>query len=365
MLLKKTLTLVSLGVVCAAFSAKAQDSADTAAAKPLLSGYADVYYRYNFGNPKRDAATGDRLTNNFTSFTNKHNSFELNMISLKMEHSIGKVSMVADVGFGNRAEEFSYADNNTKFAIKQLFVSYSPAENLKLTLGSWATHIGYELVDPTGNRNYSMSYLFSYGPFLHTGFKAEYTAGIVGLMAGIANPTDLKSTNFDYKTAIAQISVAPSDNFKAYLSFQGGQMDDSTKNSQLDAVITGVITDKFNIGVNGTYSWNKYKEAAGAFGPTQTWAGAALYLNVDPTDVLGLTLRGEYFSDKDALKVFTAYPGGGSVFESTLSANIRISNLTIIPELRLDQASQSIFVKNSGAATKSTVSALLGAVYRF
>lgn len=354
--------LLGFASVCAS-EIKAQTT-DTVS-KTKLSGYADVYYRYNFGNPKRDAVTGDRFANNYTSFTNKQNSFELNMISLKLEHSIGKVSMVADVGFGNRAQEFSYNDADTKFAIKQLFVSYSPVENLKLTIGSWATHVGYELVDPTGNRNYSMSYLFSYGPFFHTGLKAEYTAGIVGLMAGIANPTDFKSTNFDYKTAIAQISIAPSDKFKAYLNFQGGRMDDSTKNTQLDAVITGVVTEKFNIGLNGTVSWNKFKETSGAFTDAKTWSGAALYLNYDLIPAFGLTLRGEYFSDKNALKLFTAYQNGGGVFEGTLSANIKIDNLTIIPELRLDNANQNIFVNSSGAGTKSTVSSLIAAIYRF
>ena len=56
-----------------------------------------------------------------------------------------------------RAKEFAYTDEGITQAIKQLYVSYSPAEWLKFTAGSWATHVGYELVDPQLNRNYSMS----------------------------------------------------------------------------------------------------------------------------------------------------------------------------------------------------------------
>src|SRR5215203_697138 len=126
-----------------------------------VSGYVDAYYRFNFNNPSKDLEP--QTFNNKTSFTNSQNSFELGMASVKLEHAIGKVSMVADLGFGKRAEEFSYNDANTRFALKQLFVSYSPWKNFKLTAGSWATHVGYELVDPYANRNYSMSYLFSYG----------------------------------------------------------------------------------------------------------------------------------------------------------------------------------------------------------
>ena len=50
------------------------------------------------------------VTNNFTSFTNSQNSFELGMASVRLDHSIGKVSVVADLGFGKRAEDFSYND---------------------------------------------------------------------------------------------------------------------------------------------------------------------------------------------------------------------------------------------------------------
>src|SRR4051794_36572020 len=113
---------------------------DTSNEKPKLvsiTGCADVYYRYNFSNPK------EYPYNNFSSFTNSHNSFELNMASIKVEHSSTKVDMVADLGFGERAEEFSYNDAGSKVAIKQLYVSYAPSPKVKFTLGSWSTHIGY------------------------------------------------------------------------------------------------------------------------------------------------------------------------------------------------------------------------------
>src|SRR2546430_16145740 len=79
----------------------AQDSSKNSGFK--FSGSADVYYRYNFQEPKSPY-------NNLTSFTNSQNSFELGMASIKVEHSIGKVGMVADLGFGRRADEFSYND---------------------------------------------------------------------------------------------------------------------------------------------------------------------------------------------------------------------------------------------------------------
>ena len=325
---------------------------------PVLTGAADAYFRYDLG---------ETASNDLTSFTHSHNSFELGMISLKAEHSVGKVGMVADVGFGKRAEEFSYADAETRFVIKQLYLSYLVKNKVKFTAGSWATHVGYELVDAYGNRNYSMSYMFSYGPFFHTGLKAETSFGKHNFMLGIANPTDLKSTDFGKKYVIGQYSVATKDDkLKAYLIFQGGRPNDSTKVAQFDLVVTEAISDKFSVGVNGTVSNWQSKEGEGGFEKMGTWWGTALYLNYDPKSWVGLTLRTEYFSDDDQLNVFATQTEGGNVLAATLSANFKVEgSLTIIPEVRFERASSDLFVQSSARPTDTSTSFLVAAVYKF
>src|SRR5436190_24361211 len=69
-------------------------NSDSASKKGSLSltGSVDAYYRYNFANAK-----DSMHTNNYTSFTNSHNSFELGMASLKADYTIGKVQAVADL----------------------------------------------------------------------------------------------------------------------------------------------------------------------------------------------------------------------------------------------------------------------------
>ena len=74
---------------------------------PTITGSLDAYYRYNFANAK-DPTTGNPVTNNYTSFTNSQNSFELGMASIQAAHSFGKASAFVDLGFGRRAEEFYY-----------------------------------------------------------------------------------------------------------------------------------------------------------------------------------------------------------------------------------------------------------------
>jgi hypothetical protein len=290
------------------------------------------------------------------------------MASLKFEHKGEKVSAVADLGFGPRAKDFSYTDDGITQAIKQLYVSYSPADWLKFTLGTWATHVGYELVDPQLNRNYSMSYMFTNGPFTHTGLKAEISKGKHGIMIGLSNATDYRIVPDDQinkKFLIAQYTFAPTDKIKIYLNYVGGKNPDTSKTNQFDAVVTAKFSDKFNIGFNGTVNstqlWDGTKNIE-----SKSWWGSALYLNFDPQSWFGLTLRGELFGDKNQFKAFSSSSEGGNIFATTLSANFKTGGFIFIPEFRLDNANKEVlFINKNGAFTKSAASFLIAAIYSF
>src|ERR1700712_3584818 len=79
-------------------AANAQDSTKSV----TFSGSVDAYYRYNFAGK----------LNNYTSFTNSQSSFELGMASLRADATAlsGKAGATIDLGYGRRAEEFSYND---------------------------------------------------------------------------------------------------------------------------------------------------------------------------------------------------------------------------------------------------------------
>lgn len=335
----------------------AQDSTQTPEPALKISGSVDGYYRYDFA----------KQINNYTSFTGTHNSFALGMASVKFEHTGGKVSAVADLGFGPRAREFAYTDEGITQAIKQLYVTYSPTDWLSFSLGTWGTHVGYEVLDPQTNRNYSMSYMFTNGPFSHTGFKANVSKGNHGFMLGIANATDYRippAGLINKKFFLAQYSLTL-DKISAYVNFVSGQNPDTSKGSQVDAVITAKVSDKFSLGYNGTFAttkaWDGVKTLDG-----DGWWGSALYLNFDPQPWFGLTLRGELFGDKNQLKVFSNALEGGNIFATTLSANFKTGGFTFIPEFRYDKASQDfIFYDKDGATTRSAASFIVAAIYSF
>jgi len=365
----KNLKLLLIAIVLFV-SAKAQHSTKTAEAPkadsvvpsppPTFTGSVDLYYRYNFANPK------SAPWNNYTSFTGSQNSFELGMAAIKYDHSWGKAGATVELGFGRRAQDFSYNDgtNNPYFSLSnvvQAYVYYSLSDKVKLTAGKWATHIGYELVDAYLNRNYSMSYMFSYGPFFNTGLKADIAiAGKTAIMVGVSNATDHSVNQNDYQSFIAQLSTAtPDSKWKFYLNYQGGKIAIGETLNQFDLVITGALTDKFSVGVNVTDQMRKADTAS-----SQSWYGAALYLNYDPTSKFGLTLRSEYFNDDNNLLALSS--NGGNFTEFTLTGNIHLGKLTVMPELRYDTYSNDeLFIKNDGAPTKNTFTGLIAATYVF
>ncbi|MBK9379931.1 MAG: porin [Chitinophagaceae bacterium] len=322
-----------------------------------ITGSVDAYYKLDFAKSK---------VNSLTSFTQTHNAFSLGMASVKFEHEGDKVGAVADLGFGPRAKDFSYTDNGITQAIKQLYVSYSPADWLKFVAGTWGTHVGYELLDPQLNRNYSMSYMFTNGPFSHTGLKAEVSRGKHGAMLGIANATDFRipmDGQINKKFLLAQYSYSPTENIKIYLNYVGGQNPDTSKVNQFDGVITAKISDKFNIGYNGTINSTRFWDGTKNI-ESQSWWGSALYLNYDPQPWLGLSLRGEYFGDKNHLKIM-ASPDGSNIFATTLSANLKSGGFTFIPEFRLDNSNKEIFIDKDGVTKKAAANFLIAAIYSF
>lgn len=320
-----------------------------------FAGSADAYYKYDFSG----------VDNSLTSFTNSHNSFELGMASIEASHKMGKASVFVDLGFGNRAAQFTYNDEATSFMIKQLNFTYEFSDKFKVTAGSFGTHLGYELVDAVDNKNYSMSYAFTYGPFFNTGVKAQYTSGKVSFMAGVTNPTDFKTAieaGSTQKTFIGQVAFL-GDSGSAYFNVTSGSSNPSSdeNKTQFDFVGTKKLSDTFSLGFNGTYAKTNNDVSSALDGE---WFSLVGYATVKMKESLSLAYRLEYLDAKKA----TAGLGvlaGTSVIGNTLSLNYKTGNLTVIPEFRLDKASEDIFTNSDATPKGLTAYALLATTYTF
>jgi len=161
--------LLALMMAFGTFLAQAQEEAEESAPALSISGSIDTYYRANL-NSTNDGDNGGTLAPG-TSFANLP-GFSLGManIILGME---GKKSGLLRIWFLDLEERKLYlVQGLLKISWNQLYGYWNVSDNVTLTIGViFNTFLGYEVISPTANFNYSTSYMFSYGPFSHTGIK--------------------------------------------------------------------------------------------------------------------------------------------------------------------------------------------------
>jgi hypothetical protein len=318
-----------------------------------LSGSIDAYYRTNI-NGDNSAPGGVPNAAPGSSFANLP-GFALGMANVIAGYEGEKVGFVADLVFGPRGTDAVFASplySATGNIINQLYAYWNVSDVVTLTMGNFNTFLGYEVISPTANFNYSTSYLFSYGPFSHTGIKADFTlTDDWSLMLAVMNPTDITELNLNGKYA-----------YGAQLGYSGQYLNFITSEGTYEVDYTGGfdLSDDFFLGLNAAYFDG---DGAGSF------AGVALYPQLAASEDFTIGLRGEYFSETDFFGAIGAFDaeGDASVFAVTLTGSYVIENLTIKPELRLDTASDESgnFLDSDLLAQKSLSSFVLAAIYSF
>ena len=290
-----------------------------------VSGSVDSYYRSS------EYAPG-------TSFANL-NGFSLGMANIVLSYEGEKHGFVADLVYGPRGADAVFNSTGSSNIVNQLYVYYNVSDSFTLTLGNFNTFLGYEVISPVGNFNYSTSYMFSNGPFSHTGLKADIAlSDDVSLMLGVLNSTDYTESQpvgDDYMFG-AQLGL-----YGQYINFLSGGLSNV---SQIDFTGGVDISDSFFLGVNAT----SYEDDGGE------WSGVALYPQLTLSDSFALGLRGESFDIKDS-NTFTSF---------TITGSINSGNLTIKPEIRIDSADEKVSTW-SADGDDSLSSFVLAAIYSF
>lgn len=339
--MKKFITLSMLFMATALF---AQEEEVTPSF--TVSGSIDAYYRANLNAPNDEDAVAPG-----SSFANLP-GFALGMANVIMAYEGEKVGFVADLVFGPRGTDAIFASpmySATGNIVNQLYAYWNVSESVTLTMGNFNTFLGYEVISPTANFNYSTSYMFSYGPFSHTGLKADFALSEdFSLMLGVFNDTDLTEFNptGDYA-------------FGAQLGYAGQYLNFLLDPSFTEIDFTGGfdISDDFFLGINAAYLTTEDD------GPG--FAGVALYPQLATSDTFTIGLRGEYFVEDLEFGAIGTGVDDSSVFALTLTGSFAIDNLTIKPELRLDSASDDFFLDSDLTAQKSLSSFVLAAIYSF
>ena len=318
---------------------RGQETED-AASEPTFnfSGTVDTYFRTSFS--EDPVAPG-------TSFANL-NGFSLGMANFIVSYEGEKSGFVADVVFGPRGSDAVFGSvGNSSEVVNQLYVYYNLAEGVTVTLGNFNTFLGYEVISPAANFNYSTSYMFSYGPFSHTGLKLDFAlSDDVSLMLAIMNQTDETEANYSQYTAFgAQLGL-----YGQYINFLGGD-----GYAQIDFTGGFDLSDAFFLGINAT---------SASLEGDQGFSGVALYPQLTTSDRFALGLRGEFFSETDGFGALVS-EGDADNFSLTLTGSYTAGNFIFKPEFRIDSASTEIFAISPTETADRLTSFVVAAIYSF
>jgi len=340
--MKKILTL---SLIAASFFMNAQDGSTEK--KFSIEGSVDAYFQTNI------TAPDDQNVSFGTAFADQ-TGFAFGAGNLIASYKGATTGAVLDLITGPRGASATFSNDIIDGIVNQAYVYWNVSENTTITLGRFNTFLGYEVISPVSNFNYSTSHLFSNGPFSHLGVKADFQLSEdFSLMLAITNPWDTNNTSATGEYA-----------FGAQLGYSGQFLNlyyDSGNNGGLGFEIdyTGGfdLSDKFYLGINAAYQTNEIADDInGGF------YGAALYPQYTVSDAFAIGLRGEYFArhieDVDDLP---------SVFATTLTGSYTVDNLIIKPEIRLDAWSNNdgVFIDNDSEAAESLAVFTLGAIYKF
>ncbi len=305
-------------------------------------------------------------------FDNKHDSFQVDQAAFTLAYqpkeSFGAlVNVVAgeDMKILNAAE----GSNPNTFDIVQGFVQYVGGP-ITVIAGKYVTLAGAEVIAPTGNSNFSRSFLFYAEPLTHTGLRATYAVtDTLSLAAGVNNGWNYSSlTTSGSKTAEVGLSWTPAKAFA--LTAQAYVGKDPTFDAQrtlVDAVATYNATDSLSF----IASFDLGKQEQHTSGdPELEWNGAAFYTNYALSDQWRVSLRLEYLDDKNGF--VTASGVAQTLKEGTITFGYDpVKNFELRLEARYDKSTEPTFIRNisedpsvNPLAASQTGFALQG-VYKF
>jgi len=344
-----------------------------------LSGFLDTSYTWSSNFPNGDIS--------IRTFDLDHNKVVFNHFNLTLDRPVADkgwsvgARLVGD--FGRTAEILREAtlwgpttvsEPSAELREANMTVRVPIGAGLLIKGGLFMTTLGTEIIPEPGsyNDNISRSYLFGFAiPFRHLGMLITYpvhkTVTIsMGPVTGWDNPHD----NNKQPSFLAALNFTPTDKFSLASSFIiGPEQKDNNGRMRFTLANVASYTPIDPLTLTLEYTIGYEQEATDPVSRNALWTGVATYANYSWTKRFSTALRGEFFYDKDGIRM-----GGGAIGaatrtklgEFTLTGAYKFTEMLLGRfEIRQDWADQSVFAKGSSGSDTNQTSIALQAIYTF
>jgi hypothetical protein len=332
--MKKLITIMSLAFVGLTFG---QEEATF-----NVSGSVDAYFRANLTSNNTGDANTVLGTGDYSIFNND-SGFSAGLANVTLSYEGETVGFIADLAYGPRMDAW-----NSGEVVNEAYMYWNASDKVMLMMGRFNSWMGYERLSAANNFHYSMSHMYSYSARNFNGLVAQFDLG-TDLRAGVGVMNQVN----DLDGNTGKFSVAAGLTYKERTSLSFASSDEQ---SFIDFKTAFDVSDNFNVKLNAHIA--DFGDDGFALG--ESFTSISAYPQIKSSDKMSWGMRLEYMMIDEAVTGDDL-----NVFTPTLTARYSVGDLTIIPELRLDSASEDIFTDNDGEAAGGLTAFNLAMVYTF
>lgn len=315
--------------------------------KLTISGYAEAFYIYDFNRP-----ANHQLPNYLYSF-NRHNEVNLNFGMIQLAYNDeayrGKLALMTGTYVtSNLAAE----PNGLKNVYEaNMGVKLSEKHDLWLDAGIFASHIGFESAIGANVWTMTRSIQAENSPYFSTGAKLSYTSpNQQWFLSGLVLNGWQRIQRVDGNQTLAfghQVTYKPNNRLSINSSsFVGSDAPDSIRTMRYfhNAYAEYHPTDKLKILAGFDIGAQQKEKGSDAYA---IWYSPTLVAQYQFLPQWSLTVRGEYYNDKNKVIINTDTPNGFQTYGYSANIDYRLSeNILWRVEARNFQSKDAIFQKN-------------------
>ena len=323
-----------------------------------LGVYMDVYYGFNFNQPKSKQ-------NNYFVSSNQHNSFQLNLAYLDLKFSDKRVRAHFVPAFGTYMNA-NYASEKgaTKFILEgNIGVKLFKKKNIWLDAGVLGSPYTNESAVSKDHLMYSRSLSAEYVPYFLSGIKLSFPLGekftfytyLVNGWQQIADKNDQKSigTQLEYRPNKYHLV-----NWDTYVGNENMLTSFKDKMRYFSDIYWIFEKKKWKITSCAYAGIQEFKETWNPQSSYKYWWQANFIARYKLSENLSLSARTEFFNDPNNAVVPYILPSyynlGFQCFSSGLSLGYAITDKCIFRiEGRFFQAGNEAFIRSNGTRTET------------
>lgn len=286
--MKKSLIIILLAFFFAP-GIKAQSLSDV-----TFNAYVDAYYAYNI-----DTADAVRQ---FASISPYNDEFRINIAQIGAKYTTSKVHAAITLHYGDIPSVNWPASQQF---IQEAYAGVSPAKNLWIDAGYFLTHIGAEGLLPRNNYLTSQSLGTYFESFFQSGVRVNYdfSPKVYGAFYAL-NGNNVFVDNNKNKSFGITLGVKPVTNLELiYNNLLGNEQPGDLKSKLRlynNLVVKYTASEKTDLLVGFDFATQEDSKLTDSLASASAFSGL-LTVRYKPAERFSLTLRGEFFNDKDAI----------------------------------------------------------------